>query len=134
LISKSNAAAGTFVGLLLTYLSFSLTFLVRPFGGFFFSHIGDKIGRKNTLVLTLSLMGVSTFLIGLLPGYDVLGVWATVLFALLRIVQGLGISGEWGGALLLLAHNEISGLSKPALGHRTRNALQCAENLLQARR
>src|SRR5882757_7674885 len=89
------------VGLLLTYLSFSLTFLVRPFGGFFFSHIGDKIGRKKTLVLTLSLMGVSTFLIGLLPGYDVLGVWAPILLVLLRIVQGLGISGEWGGALLL---------------------------------
>jgi len=76
------------VGLLLTYLSFSLTFLVRPFGGFFFSHIGDKIGRKKTLVLTLSLMGVSTFLIGLLPGYDVLGVWAPILLVLLAIVQG----------------------------------------------
>lgn len=89
------------VGLLLTYLSFSLTFFVRPFGGLLFSHIGDRIGRKKTLVITLSLMGVSTFFIGLLPGYDTIGIWAPILLVLLRVVQGLGISGEWGGALLL---------------------------------
>ncbi|WP_054899376.1 MULTISPECIES: MFS transporter [unclassified Pseudomonas] len=89
------------VGLLLTYLSFSLTFFVRPFGGFLFSHIGDRIGRKKTLVITLSLMGFATFGIGLLPGYDAIGIWAPILLIILRIIQGLGISGEWGGALLL---------------------------------
>jgi metabolite-proton symporter len=89
------------VGLLLSYLSFSLTFFVRPFGGVVLSHIGDKIGRKKTLVLTLSLMGGATVLIGCLPTYEMIGVWAPILLVLLRIVQGLGISGEWGGALLL---------------------------------
>ncbi|UXN05005.1 MFS transporter [Bartonella sp. HY406] len=89
------------VGQMLAYLTFSLTFFVRPLGGFIFSHIGDKIGRKKTLVLTLSLMGISTFGIGILPTYDQIGVWAAVLLIVLRLIQGLGISGEWGGALLL---------------------------------
>ncbi|WP_163333557.1 MFS transporter, partial [Klebsiella aerogenes] len=84
-----------------SYLSFSLTFFIRPFGGFLFSHIGDRIGRKRTLVLTLSLMGGSTVLIGLLPSYDSIGVWAPILLVTLRAIQGLGIAGEWGGALLL---------------------------------
>lgn len=89
------------VGLMLSYLSFSLTFFVRPIGGFLFAHIGDRIGRKKTLVMTLSLMGGATVCIGLLPTYDAIGVWAPVLLVLLRIIQGLGIGGEWGGALLL---------------------------------
>jgi len=89
------------VGLLLSYLSFSLTFFIRPLGGFVFSHIGDKIGRKKTLVLTLSLMGTATVLIGFLPDYNTIGVWAPILLFILRLVQGLGIGGEWGGALLL---------------------------------
>lgn len=89
------------VGLLLSYVSFSLTFLIRPLGGILFSHIGDKIGRKKSLVLTLVLMGGSTFLIGLLPDYSTIGVWAPILLLTLRCVQGLGIGGEWGGAILL---------------------------------
>jgi metabolite-proton symporter len=89
------------VGLLLSYLSFSLTFFIRPLGGFIFSHIGDKIGRKKTLVLTLSLMGTATVLIGFLPDYNTIGVWAPILLFTLRLIQGLGIGGEWGGALLL---------------------------------
>ncbi|MFY0545340.1 MFS transporter [Brevibacillus sp. H7] len=89
------------VGLLLSYLSFSLTFFIRPLGGIFFSHIGDKIGRKKTLVLTLSLMGTATVLIGLLPDYSTIGIWAPILLFILRLIQGLGIGGEWGGALLL---------------------------------
>ncbi|MDE3724866.1 MFS transporter [Nocardiopsis sp. N85] len=89
------------VSLMLSYLTFSLTFFVRPLGGVFFSHIGDRIGRKKTLVITLSLMGGATMLIGLLPTYDSIGILAPILLVLLRIVQGLGIGGEWGGALLL---------------------------------
>lgn len=89
------------VGLLLSYLSFSLTFFVRPIGGVLLSHIGDRIGRKRTLVLTLSLMGGATVLIGCLPTYAMIGSWAPVLLILLRVIQGVGISGEWGGALLL---------------------------------
>ncbi|MFC8684048.1 MFS transporter [Brevibacillus porteri] len=89
------------VGLLLSYLSFGLPFFIRPLGGVIFSHIGDKIGRKKTLVLTLSLMGGATVLIGLLPDYNAIGIWAPILLVLMRLIQGLGIGGEWGGALLL---------------------------------
>jgi metabolite-proton symporter len=89
------------VGLLLAYMSFSLTFFIRPIGGVLFAHIGDRIGRKKTLVITLSLMGGATVLIGCLPTYEHIGVWAPILLILLRVVQGLGIGGEWGGALLL---------------------------------
>ncbi|MEU0492406.1 MFS transporter [Nocardiopsis sp. NPDC006139] len=89
------------VSLMLSYLTFSLTFFIRPLGGVVFSHIGDKIGRKKTLVITLSLMGGATMLIGLLPTYETIGILAPILLILLRIVQGLGIGGEWGGALLL---------------------------------
>nr|WP_059391622.1 MFS transporter [Pseudomonas toyotomiensis] len=89
------------VGLLLAYLSFSLTFFIRPIGGVLFAHIGDRIGRKKTLVITLSLMGGATVLIGCLPTYEQIGIWAPILLISLRVVQGLGIGGEWGGALLL---------------------------------
>lgn len=89
------------VSLMLAYLSFSLTFFIRPLGGFIFAHIGDRIGRKKTLVITLSLMGAATVLIGLLPTYEMIGVWAPILLIALRLIQGMGIGGEWGGALLL---------------------------------
>lgn len=89
------------IGLILSYLSFSLTFFIRPIGGVLFAHIGDRIGRKKTLVLTLSLMGGATVMIGLLPTYDQIGILAPILLILMRIIQGMGIGGEWGGALLL---------------------------------
>ena len=89
------------IGLILSYLSFSLTFFIRPIGGVLFAHIGDRIGRKKTLVLTLSLMGGATVMIGLLPTYEMIGLWAPVLLILMRIIQGMDIGGEWGGALLL---------------------------------
>lgn len=89
------------VGLLLSYASLALAFFIRPFGGIIFSHIGDKIGRKKTLIMTLSLMGGATFLMGVLPTYQAIGVAAPILLVSLRLIQGLGIGGEWGGALLL---------------------------------
>lgn len=89
------------IGLILAYLSFSLTFFIRPIGGVIFAHIGDRIGRKKTLVLTLSLMGGATVMIGLLPTYETIGMWAPALLILMRVIQGIGIGGEWGGALLL---------------------------------
>lgn len=89
------------IGLILSYASFALTFFIRPFGGILFSHIGDRIGRKKTLVLTLSLMGIATMAIGLLPSYHTIGLWAPVLLIFFRLLQGIGIGGEWGGALLL---------------------------------
>lgn len=89
------------VGLMLAYASFALAFFIRPLGGVIFSHIGDKIGRKKTLVLTLSLMGGATVLMGFLPTYDNIGAAAPILLIILRLIQGIGLGGEWGGALLL---------------------------------
>jgi metabolite-proton symporter len=89
------------VGLLIAYTSFALAFFLRPVGGIIFSHIGDKLGRKKTLVLTLSLMGISTFGMGVLPTYQAIGIWAPVLLTCLRFIQGLALGGEWGGSVLL---------------------------------
>ncbi len=89
------------VGLMLSYASLALAFLIRPLGGIIFSHIGDRIGRKKTLVVTLTIMGVATVLMGLLPTYQAIGVAAPILLITLRLIQGIGIGGEWGGSLLL---------------------------------
>ena len=89
------------LGLMLAYTSFSIAFFLRPLGGVLFSHIGDRLGRKKTLVMTLSIMGFSTFAMGLLPTYQVIGIWAPIFLTCLRFLQGLALGGEWGGALLL---------------------------------
>jgi MFS family permease len=86
---------------LLALASFALAFLIRPVGGIVFSHIGDRIGRKKTLVVTLSIMGLSTVAIGLMPTYASIGVGAPILLTALRLLQGLALGGEWGGGLLL---------------------------------
>jgi metabolite-proton symporter len=97
------------VGLLLAYASFAIPFFFRPLGGVIFSHLGDRVGRKNTLVITLALMGVATMLIGFLPDYEAIGLWAPALLVTLRFIQGLGIGGEWGGALLLAVEHAHRG-------------------------
>jgi MFS transporter, MHS family, shikimate and dehydroshikimate transport protein len=89
------------VGTLAAFATFAVGFLARPVGGIVFGHYGDKIGRKAMLSLTLIIMGVSTFAIGLLPTYDTIGVWAPVLLVMLRLFQGFGLGGEWGGAVLM---------------------------------
>jgi metabolite-proton symporter len=89
------------VSLMLSLATFALAFVVRPIGGVIFSHIGDRVGRKKTLVATLSLMGGSTVAMGLLPTYETVGVWAPILLVTLRLIQGLALGGEWGGGLLL---------------------------------
>src|SRR5258708_35820772 len=89
------------VGTLLAYTTFFVGFVSRPIGGIIFGHYGDRIGRKAVLILTLLIMGVATFLIGLLPTYESVGIWAPILLLLLRIFQGIGIGGEWGGAVLM---------------------------------
>jgi metabolite-proton symporter len=89
------------VGTLLAYTTFFVGFISRPIGGIIFGHYGDRIGRKTVLVLTLLIMGIATFLIGLLPTYASVGVWAPVLLLVLRVFQGIGIGGEWGGAVLM---------------------------------
>lgn len=90
-----------FVNTMLAYGTFAAGFLIRPFGGLLFGHFGDRIGRKPLLVLTLMIMGVATFLIGLLPTYDQIGIWAPILLLTLRLVQGVALGGEWGGAVLM---------------------------------
>ena len=75
--------------------------MARPVGGLVFGHIGDRSGRKTTLVLTLTMMGLATFAMGLMPSYAVIGPWAPILMVLLRFVQGLAVGGEWGGAVLM---------------------------------
>jgi metabolite-proton symporter len=90
-----------FVGTLLALFTFLVGFIARPIGGAFFGHLGDRIGRKSTLVATLLLMGISTLIIGFLPGYNTIGVAAALILTLLRFGQGLGVGGEWGGSVLL---------------------------------
>ena len=89
------------VAMLVAYASFGVPFFFRPLGGILFSHIGDKVGRKKTLIMTLSLMGGATFLMGLLPTYQAIGLAAPILLVLLRVCQGIALGGEWGGSMLL---------------------------------
>ena len=93
--------ADDFTGLILSFSTFSVGFLARPLGGVIFGTMGDRIGRKAALVTTLLLMGFSTLLIGFLPTYADIGVAAPIMLTLLRFLQGLGVGGEWGGAVLL---------------------------------
>src|SRR5271157_3314184 len=83
------------------YLTFGIAFLARPVGSFLFGHLGDRIGRKSTLVATMMTMGLATTLIGVLPGYATAGVAAPWMLAALRFLQGVGLGGEWGGAALV---------------------------------
>lgn len=103
--SASNTASQA----LSSFLTFAVAFLTRPLGALLFGHFGDRIGRKTTLVASLLVMGVSTTLIGVLPGYDVIGGWAPVLLCVLRFGQGIGLGGEWGGAALLATENAPAG-------------------------
>jgi metabolite-proton symporter len=96
-------------GTLASFATYAVGFFARPLGGVVFGHYGDRIGRKAMLVTTLLLMGLSTFLIGVLPTYDHIGVLAPVLLAALRFVQGLGVGGEWGGAVLLVVEHSHRG-------------------------
>jgi MFS transporter, MHS family, shikimate and dehydroshikimate transport protein len=93
------------IGTLAALGSFAVGFLARPIGGAIFGHFGDRLGRKSMLMLTMILMGLSTALIGLLPTYARFGIWAPVLLVILRVVQGVALGGEWGGAsLMVLEH------------------------------
>ena len=90
-----------FVSTALAYTVYAVGFVTRPVGGILFGHFGDRIGRKPLLVLTLLIMGISTFLIGLIPNYNSIGIAAPLLLLLLRLLQGIGLGGEWGGAVIM---------------------------------
>lgn len=98
-----------FVSRMAAFGSFALGFFMRPLGGVIFGHFGDRIGRKAMLVTTLLMMGMATFLIGVLPTYKTIGVAAPCLLILLRLVQGLGVGGEWGGAVLMAVEHGHAG-------------------------
>lgn len=92
-------------GMLAALLTYAVGFIARPVGGAIFGHYGDKLGRKSVLMITMLLMGVGTFAIGLLPTYAEIGIWAPVLLILLRILQGIGFGGEWSSAALMIIEN-----------------------------
>ena len=90
-----------FTGTLLAFSTYFVGFVARPFGAAIFGHYGDRIGRKAALIATLVLMGVATMGIGLVPGYDQIGIWGALLLVVGRVMQGVGVGGEWGGSVLL---------------------------------
>src|ERR671916_992792 len=89
------------IGTIVAFATFAVGYLARPVGSVIFGHYGDRIGRKTMLIMTLFIMGVATFLIGLLPTYEQIGIWAPILLVVMRIFQGIGIGGEYGGAVLM---------------------------------
>ena len=92
-------------GTLLSFATFAVGFFARPIGGVVFGHFGDRLGRKNLLVLSLLMMGIATFAIGLLPTYAQVGALAPILLTVLRLVQGFALGGEWGGAVLIVSEH-----------------------------
>lgn len=97
------------IGTLSSFGTFAVGFVARPFGGVIFGHYGDRLGRKAMLVYSLLIMGTATFLIGLLPTYGTIGLWAPVLLVVLRCAQGIGVGGEWGGAVLMAVEHSPHG-------------------------
>src|SRR5262250_3837952 len=89
------------VGVLQAFAVFFIGFVGRPIGAAIFGHWGDRIGRKATLIATLLVTGIATVAVGLVPTYDSIGIWGAVLLTLLRLIQGIGVGGEWGGSVLL---------------------------------
>src|SRR5712671_2713705 len=93
--------ADPLTGTLAAFSTYFIGFVGRPIGAAIFGHFGDRIGRKATLISTLLLMGIATFLVAMVPGYDSIGVWGAVILTVLRTLQGIGVGGEWGGSVLI---------------------------------
>src|SRR5215472_7171488 len=89
------------VGILEAFGVFFIGFVGRPIGAAIFGHWGDRIGRKATLIATLLVTGIATFAVGLVPGYDRIGIWGAIILTVIRLIQGIGVGGEWGGSVLL---------------------------------
>lgn len=98
-----------FVATMLAFATFAVGFVMRPVGGLIFGHLGDRVGRKRSLALTMLIMGAATALIGLLPTAAQIGIWAPILLLLLRVLQGVALGGEWGGAVLLAVEHSPEG-------------------------
>jgi MHS family shikimate/dehydroshikimate transporter-like MFS transporter len=96
-------------GTLAAFATYSVGFFARPLGGIVFGHFGDRVGRKSMLLVTLLMMGIPTIIIGLIPTYEQIGYWAAVLLVLMRIIQGLAVGGEWGGAVLMAVEHAPAG-------------------------
>src|SRR5487761_2241845 len=94
---NESALAGT----LASFSTYFIGFIGRPIGAAIFGHYGDRIGRKATLISTLLVMGIATFLVAFVPGYNSIGIWGAVLLTVLRTLQGIGVGGEWGGSVLI---------------------------------
>lgn len=103
-------ADNEFIGVLGAFATFAIGFLARPFGAIIFGHIGDRFGRKKSLIMTLMLMGVATTCVGLLPTFETAGIIAPILLVVLRILQGIAVGGEWGGAVLMAGEHAPKGL------------------------
>src|SRR5271156_3043405 len=88
-------------GTLLAFGTYFIGFVGRPIGAAIFGHYGDRIGRKATLIVTLLMTGIATAAVGLIPGYDSIGIWGAVILTVMRLIQGIGVGGEWGGSVLL---------------------------------
>jgi len=101
--SKFFPRSDPYTGTLLAFSTYFVGFAARPVGAAIFGHFGDRVGRKTSLIATLLLMGLSTAAVGLVPGYDRIGVWGAVLLTLARALQGIGVGGEWGGSVLMAA-------------------------------
>jgi MFS family permease len=89
------------VGVLQAFAVYTVGFIARPIGAAIFGHYGDRIGRKAALIATLLITGLATFVVGLVPGYETIGIWGAVILTLIRFIQGIGVGGEWGGSVLL---------------------------------
>jgi MFS family permease len=94
-------AADPLVGTMQAYAIFFVGFVARPIGAAIFGHWGDRIGRKATLIATLMMMGTATFLVAFVPTYEQIGIWGAVILTVLRVLQGIGVGGEWGGSVLI---------------------------------
>ncbi len=101
--------ADPLVGTLAAFGTYGVGFVARPLGGLIFGHYGDRIGRKTMLIISLMMMGIATFIIGLLPTAYTIGIWAPILLVVMRTFQGLGVGGEWGGAVLLAVEHSPPG-------------------------
>ena len=93
------------VGSLAAFATFFVGYCARPIGGLLFGHFGDKVGRRTMLLLTVLIMGIGTFLIGLIPSYSAIGIWAPILLVTLRLLQGIGLGGEYGGGMVMTIEN-----------------------------